>query len=552
MSEQINKVLASTAQAFTTAEQKQARDNIGAMVASASSLFYSTSNPSAFISAVNHDSNLSGSGTVGVPLGLNTSITLAKNGESATLAYDHLTLANSDNDPIISAANGDVYMSGHAGNASSPYTANYGLQGMHVYGTDTYNHITATATLRYSGGTFVEGADSAKIKASGLTLNTNNRQNTVQSDKMELTAKVNPLVFSGTYRPWGWDISGSATSTTGVTNPKTAIVQSTSYFSMYNTSDDNEKAQGYFTFRGCGFGSSGAAGVAGDELHTNISTLGITSISGYMGTASSHTGFYLNNGADPDRPLELKFESGASNEKVDIDSIRRWNSYSAATQVVSRSYPYTDTVAYTGLTIYNPYETYGATLQDPSSTTIGYLVPKYLAPADLGKVLTVVSDDGYKCKWQDPTGGIPQITPMGSQTYYASGNDYIDLEDNVAYFIETNSGGSFTIHLGTLSRQTIHSKIYLVGTQANCVTMTVVYEDEAGQVCQLNFVYGDSQSDTYYGLDVYARLVTIGGGGSISFDTTMCRVYDYPCQNRDYFSSDNNNIGLVVDYMEPL
>lgn len=502
MSEQINKVLASTAQAFTTAEQKQARDNIAAAAASAlsnyattaqlaqetadrysgdtalqsavnskldssaSSQFYLTSNPSGFItgydtsnclSAVNHDSNLSGSGTNSVPLGLNSSIVFTSS----------------------------------------------------------------------------------------------NRQNTIQSDKMELTGKTNPLVFSGTYRPWGWDISGSATSTTGVTNPKTAIVQSTSYFSMYNTSDDNEKAQGYFTFRGAGFGESGTGG-AGDERHTNISIEGITSISGYMGTASSHTGFYLTNGADANHDLELKFESGSTTAKVDIDSINRWNSYSAATRVASRSYPYTDAVAYTNLTIFDPGSIFGSVISDQNSNNIGYLVPKYNAPTDLGKVLTVVSDDGYRCEWQDPTGGIPQITPMGSVTYYASGDDYIDLEDNVAYFIETNAGGSFTIHLGTLSRQTIHSKIYLVGTQANCVTMTVVYEDEAGQVCQLNFVYGDSQSDTYYGLDVYARLVTIGGGRSISFDTTMCRVYDYPCQNRDYFSSDNNNIGLVVDYMEPL
>ena len=379
MSEQINKVLASTAQSFTTAEQKQARDNIGAMAASASSLYYSTSNPSAFISGVKHDGNMSGSGTDASPLCLNTSITLAKNGESATLAYDHLTLTDSNNDPIISAANGDIYMSAHAGNASSPYTANYGVQGMHVYGTDTYNHITATATLRYSGGTFVEGDDSAKIKATGLTLHTtadgdqlvdassvvrwnsyssissftgcsagnnisgngtsasplglnssivfttSNRQNTIQSDKMELTGKTNPLVFSGTYRPWGWDISGSATSTTGVTNPQTAIVQSTSYFSMYNTSDDNEKAQGYFTFRGAGFGESGTGG-AGNERHTNISIEGITSISGYPGTASSHTGFYLTNGADANHDLELKFESGSTTAKVDIPSIQKWNS----------------------------------------------------------------------------------------------------------------------------------------------------------------------------------------------------------------------------------
>ena len=224
----------------------------------------------------------------------------------------------------------------------------------------------------------------------------------------------------------------------------------------------------------------------------------------------------------------------------------------SGTKIQTRTYPYTTAVDITNLTIFNPGSVFGSVVSDQNSNNIGYFVPKYNAPTDLGKVLTVVSDDGYRCEWRDPTGGVPQITPMGLVTYYASGDDYINMEDNVAYFIETNSGGSFTIHLGTLSRQTIHSKIYLVGTQANCVTMTVVYEDEAGQVCQLNFVYGDSQSDTYYGLDVYARLVTIGGGGSISFDTTMCRVIDYPCQNRDYFSSDNNNIGLIVDYVEPL
>lgn len=233
--------------------------------------------------------------------------------------------------------------------------------------------------------------------------------------------------------------------------------------------------------------------------------------------------------------------------------VPQWvNMPTSGTSVETTSSPYTTSTAQSRVTIHDPGSDFGSLIKDDHSNNIGFLLPKHYGQNDLGKVATVVSDSGYKVEWRDPTGGVPQITPMGAQTYYASGDDYINMEDNVAYFIETNAGGSFTIHLGTLSRQTIHSKIYLVGTQANCVTMTVVYEDEAGQVCQLNFVYGDSQSDTYYGLDVYARLVTIGGGGRISFDTTMCRVYDYPCQNRDYFSSDNNNIGLIVDYVEPL
>lgn len=91
MSEQINKVLASTAQAFSTAEQKQARDNIGAQ---ASGNYVSASVMSAYLpySAISADAGsaitsingssvgkftgvsagncISGDGTSGSPLGL--------------------------------------------------------------------------------------------------------------------------------------------------------------------------------------------------------------------------------------------------------------------------------------------------------------------------------------------------------------------------------------------------------------------------------------------------------------------------------------------------
>lgn len=64
MSEQINKVLVDRAQSFSTAEQKQARDNIGALAASASG-----------IQSITHDTNLTGSGTSSSPLGINIPIT---------------------------------------------------------------------------------------------------------------------------------------------------------------------------------------------------------------------------------------------------------------------------------------------------------------------------------------------------------------------------------------------------------------------------------------------------------------------------------------------
>ena len=221
--------------------------------------------------------------------------------------------------------------------------------------------------------------------------------------------------------------------------------------------------------------------------------------------------------------------------------------------IQTRSAPYSTANKITSLTIFDPGQNYGSVVSDQNSNNIGFLAPKHLGQQDLGKVLTIVSDNGYKMEWVDPTVGVPEITPMGQTTVYVSNSqpEYLTMEADTAYWIETMSGGSFTVHLGTLSTTTIHNKIYLVGTQANCVTMTIVYEDEGGQVQQLNYVYGDTQTDTVYALDIYSRKVTINSG-NMSFDTTMCRVYDYPCQTRDYFSSDNNNIGLINNYVEPL
>ena len=244
---------------------------------------------------------------------------------------------------------------------------------------------------------------------------------------------------------------------------------------------------------------------------------------------------------------------GDSTHAVYIDTDGTFKQASASgTNVETTSSPYSTSTAQSLVTIYDPGSDFGSLIKDQSSNNIGFLLPKHYGEQDLGKVPTVVNDSGYKVEWRDPTGGVPEITPMGHTTVYVSTSEpeYLNMEDGVAYWLETMSGGSFVVHLGTQSTKTIHNKIFLVGTQANCVTMTIVYEDEAGLVQQLDFVYGDTQSDTIYALDVYSRKVTISG--SISFDTVMCRVYDYPCQTRDYFTSDNNNIGLVSEYVEPL
>ena len=446
-----NKVAANLSQDYDTAEQKRARDNIGAMAASASSTFQSAGNyqtagdyatrselsnfvsvdqwslkldataSSLLLTDVNHDSNLTGSGTSASPLGLSNNVQISSGSDdnTATFAYTGVGIQDSAGQRTRLTPGGVSVWTNGSQNASwnnegihSQNTSNggtwinlqhgTGLEQGAYNGNDTSNlsrselqinkkipGTTAYSNLNYNKLNFYDGAssqyvDSGKIvkwdnyssskmdaSASSLYYSTSNpsgfitgydtsnclsavdhdsnltgdgtsgnklglnssiqftsanRQNTIYADKMELTGKANPQFFSGTYRPWGWELTGSASSTDGTTNPQTSIIQNTSYFSMYNTSDYGDKAQGYLTFRGCGFGESGTGG-AGDERHTNISIEGITSISGYMGTASSHTGFYLTNGADADHDLELKFESGASSAKVDIDSINRWNSY---------------------------------------------------------------------------------------------------------------------------------------------------------------------------------------------------------------------------------
>lgn len=140
--------------------------------ASASSQFYLTSNPSAFISGVSHDLNLSGNGRT-TQLGLAKKINIVDEyGNSAHLDPEAFSLIGDNSTPVFSADGHGVYVSGVAGNASSPYVTEYGLQGLSIDGTDTYHGITATATFRYSGATLREGDNSALLKPTGLTLHT--------------------------------------------------------------------------------------------------------------------------------------------------------------------------------------------------------------------------------------------------------------------------------------------------------------------------------------------------------------------------------------------
>lgn len=91
MSEQINKVLADRPQSFSSAEQAQARDNIGAMAASASSEFAPAS---AGFSGVSSNNYITGDGTSASPLGLSSRARFELSLSSTVIGPNELNVHN--------------------------------------------------------------------------------------------------------------------------------------------------------------------------------------------------------------------------------------------------------------------------------------------------------------------------------------------------------------------------------------------------------------------------------------------------------------------------
>lgn len=91
MSEQINKVLADRAQSFSTSEQAQARYNIGAMAASASSEFAPAS---AGFSGVSANNGITGSGTTSSPIGLSSKVKFENSLSSTIIGPNQLDIHN--------------------------------------------------------------------------------------------------------------------------------------------------------------------------------------------------------------------------------------------------------------------------------------------------------------------------------------------------------------------------------------------------------------------------------------------------------------------------
>lgn len=99
MSEKIYDVKVDRAQAFTTAEQKQGRDNIGAQAYgdyafnSSLSAKLDASASSMFLTAVSHSANFTGDGTSASPLGLSSTVELVYNNNTANISPYNITLS---------------------------------------------------------------------------------------------------------------------------------------------------------------------------------------------------------------------------------------------------------------------------------------------------------------------------------------------------------------------------------------------------------------------------------------------------------------------------
>lgn len=204
MSEQINKILASTSQAFSTAEQKIARDNISAQAKL--TYAYSGSTITAIdgsavgqvgaLSAVYRDSNLSGSGTSGSPLGLASTINLT-NSLPYSAAYGTYSVEFSS--PSSRAVYGVSNMSI---SASSNVYWSADESGVEAHAGDFSNTIKASSIYidEHNGGDA-----NALLTNSSLTF-TERYQPTAQlsNDKLYFRSELGALSFAeASYNPYG-------------------------------------------------------------------------------------------------------------------------------------------------------------------------------------------------------------------------------------------------------------------------------------------------------------------------------------------------------------
>ena len=215
---------------------------------------------------------------------------------------------------------------------------------------------------------------------------------------------------------------------------------------------------------------------------------------------------------------------------------------SSGTKIVKRSNPYSSDVPITEMTIYDPNEDYGALVRDQNDNTIGYLAPKHYGNNDVGKVLSVVNDNGYKLEWAEPSGGksdLKVLTESVQNVDSGTGAYQLTVSDGYAYTL--NMLVDREVQLVTNSTDTLHTRIAIHNNgDSTCGGCYLTWRDEALLQHRIYLMLYNVSSNVEYYFDVYIKKVVVNGT-----PYAIARVTDFPCAYRngyeDGYTTDNIN-----------
>ena len=364
MSEQINKVLASTAQAFTTAEQKQARDNIDAQQSitfnysgsTITALNGSAIAQSGALTYVTHDLNLTGSGTSGSPLGLSSWFTLSSGPYSGE--YGPYSVDYRNNDGFGQYGSNTMWLSSTAGTEThitdgaievkddGDISMSLNPTGIFI---DEHNGGDADLTIGHSSIVFSERYHDSQV---------------VDRSSIERWNSYSAGLFSGLDHDYNLSGLGVSTSLLGLSDPIRFSASGTAddslvssvhlgnkgfsadvpsawtaeltynrgkisyeWLSALDTADhEGLTSHTMFTPGNVNLSSHNCSYIKHNYVDIDVDN-GLRMWHGY-GSGSNQSGLFACVSGYSNGPT-IQFQQGTANEYVDIPSIRRWNGYSA-------------------------------------------------------------------------------------------------------------------------------------------------------------------------------------------------------------------------------
>lgn len=366
MSEQINKLLCTIPQSFTTAEQKIGRDNIDAQ----KSITYNYSGStitaidgsaiaqSGALTFVTHDGNLTGSGTPDSPLGLSSEITLSSNGLPYVNTINSYSMYMHDASSTSyvglgynyfrDSAGGEVYIHSDHITVDDAGDISMSLNPTGIF-IDEHNGGDADLTIGHSSIVFSERYQSSQV---------------VDRSSIERWNSYSTGLFSGLDHDYNLSGSGIPGSLLGLADPIRFSASGTAADSLVSSVNVGNKGfsasvpsawTAEFTYNRGKFSyewpsAEDTANHEGLTSHTllypgniNLSSHdcsyithnyvdldvdnGLRMFQGY-GSGSNQSGIFACVSGYSNGPT-VHFQQGTGNEYVDIPSIRRWNGYSA-------------------------------------------------------------------------------------------------------------------------------------------------------------------------------------------------------------------------------